>query len=127
MFPSDRMFQVWFFTPSHSQLLLRSSEVDELGTRKRRLEVVFRGVAAMYLPTFLKGLKVEPLGEDACRSLLVPPPPTNQGETVFRCVAGRFEGWVVAEGCAYAADDGDFWEGSDLLGVGFLSIPRRDE
>jgi hypothetical protein len=50
---SDRRFQTWLYTASHSQLLLRSNPPAE---GEERIEVLFKGVPWMDLPTRLDGL-----------------------------------------------------------------------
>ena len=51
----ERPFQVWFYTVGHSQLLLRSNRSGERGTR---VDVLFKGVKAIQLPTVLQGLRM---------------------------------------------------------------------
>ena len=51
----ERPFQVWFYTVGHSQLLLRSNRSGERGTR---VDILFKGVKAIQLPTVLLGLRM---------------------------------------------------------------------
>ena len=54
-FDSDRYFQVWHFTVSHTQLLLRSNRDDNHPTR---VEVLFKGVQRLDIPSSFDGLHV---------------------------------------------------------------------
>ena len=54
-FVSDRHFQLWRYTVSHSQLLLRSTRDNDHDTR---VEVLFKGVRRVDLPTSFDGLTV---------------------------------------------------------------------
>src|SRR4051812_24134333 len=51
-----RRFRLWAFVVSHSQLLFRSPKSKDADTR---IDVVFRAVTALCLPSRLKGLKIE--------------------------------------------------------------------
>jgi hypothetical protein len=55
-FSSDRRFQLWSYRVSHSQLLLRSVKDAE---HTSRIDVLFKGVDALDLPTRLDGLVIE--------------------------------------------------------------------
>jgi hypothetical protein len=57
-FSSSRSFQVWRYVVSHRQLLLRSSRTPEVTTR---LELLFKNVSAIKLPTHLDALRVREL------------------------------------------------------------------
>ena len=51
----SRRFQMWAYTVGHGQLLLRSPKATDLPTR---IDVLFKNVAAVCLPTILDGLIV---------------------------------------------------------------------
>jgi hypothetical protein len=104
---STRRFQVWLYTVSHSQLLLRANprfEGDE------RIEVLFKGVYWMSLPSILEGLIVEQvdrnsapavqkdLGEASLFSGVRKPSPDVLGtdDRVFSVKGEGYEGVVVA-------------------------------
>jgi len=55
-FTSDRHFQLWRYTVGHGQLLLRSNPD---AVRATRVEVLFKGVDRVDLPTSFDGLTVE--------------------------------------------------------------------
>jgi hypothetical protein len=64
---SERRFQLWLYTASHSQLLIRS--VDQPGSTER-IEVLFIAVVWMALPSNLRGLVVTQLSPAAGSALL---------------------------------------------------------
>ena len=53
MFNSKRVFQIWDYSVSHGQLLLRSAKADEHATN---IDIVFWGVRAINLDAVLKGV-----------------------------------------------------------------------
>ena len=54
-FVSSRNFEVWSYTVSHGQLLIRSNATVELPTR---LEILFKNVSYMRIPVIFEGLEV---------------------------------------------------------------------
>jgi len=56
-FQSDRRFELWDYSPSHSRLLLRSPRNQTEGTTTN-LDVIFRGVDRIDLPTLFHGLTI---------------------------------------------------------------------
>jgi hypothetical protein len=59
-FTSERDFQVWAYTVGHGQLLLRSTKSEAVATR---VDVVFKNVRHVDLPTSMTGLHIEKAGE----------------------------------------------------------------
>jgi hypothetical protein len=55
VFDSSRRFQVWLYTVSHAQLLLRSVKASGQPTR---IDLLFKNVHALDLPTTTEGLAV---------------------------------------------------------------------
>ena len=51
----QRRFQVWLYLVGHGQLLLRSNRSEKFSTR---IDVLFKNIAAMELPTVFDGLSV---------------------------------------------------------------------
>ena len=64
---SNRKFQIWLYTASHSQLLLRSNPSAE---GEERIEVLFKGVCWMNLPAHLDGLVLTEAHGDSATELL---------------------------------------------------------
>jgi hypothetical protein len=97
---ADRTFQLWAFTVSHGQLLLRSPKGDGGATR---VDVLFKPVRRMNLPVRMDGLRVEALEDGR-----------------FRLSGSGWEGEVLAGSVAAAEDELDFNDPSPLYlgGVG---------
>jgi hypothetical protein len=55
VFDSSRRFQVWLYTVSHAQLLMRSVKTSGQPTR---IDLLFKDVHALDLPTTTEGLAV---------------------------------------------------------------------
>lgn len=59
IFSSDRIFEVWRYTVSHRQLLLRSNKENSSPTR---LEILFKDVVFMAIPSVMKGVTITECG-----------------------------------------------------------------
>ena len=95
----DRKFQLWGYTVSMGQLLLRSPKAEGQPTR---VDVLFQGVVAIDLPTTLNGLTVEATTADAPR-----------GSRVFSLrTADGVVGFVTAGVVVETEDEGDYFEAS---------------
>ena len=97
---ADRTFQLWAFTVSHGQLLLRSPKGDGGATR---VDVLFKPVRRMNLPVRMDGLRVEAVEDGR-----------------FRLTGTDWDGEVLAGSVAAAEDELDFGDPSPLYlgGVG---------
>jgi hypothetical protein len=90
-YESNRRFQVWRYQVGHSQLLLRSVKS---AAHASRIDVLFKGVDAIELPTSFDGLVIE---RDGQRYVL----------------SGRgWAGSIVAGACFEAEDDGEYFDPS---------------
>jgi hypothetical protein len=91
-FDPTRTFRVWRYNVSHAQLLLRSTKRDTTG---KRIDVLFKGVALINLPTTMTALTItgtEPIDGESRRYGLR----FNGGD-----------GYVIAVGAAFMEDDGE--------------------
>src|SRR5215212_7258145 len=84
---SPRTFQVWLYTVSHAQLLLRANPAPGDG---ERIEVLFKDVHSMSLDTLLRGLTIReepggggPSGRGGLRTFVV-----ESADSRGRVVAG---------------------------------------
>lgn len=84
---SERTFTVWSYTVSHSTLLLRSVKPDP---EARRVDVLFKGVERMDLPSRMDGLRIT--GDDGA----------------YRLSGVRWTGSVTALMCAVREDTGGY-------------------
>jgi hypothetical protein len=90
-FTSDRFFQVWAYSVSHSQLLLRSVKADGLHSR---IDVLFEAVDLMELPTSFTGLVIA----------------RDRGG--FTLSGSGWAGRVVAGACYWCEDEGEYYDPS---------------
>lgn len=106
-----RTFQLWSYTVSHGQLLLRSTKGD---MHSSRVDVLFKNVAAVCLPTTCHNLTVEEVG-----SQQVPPvglePKLLKGRKFFKVSCVGFSGYVIAGLLAWHEDNGEYHDPSALL------------
>ncbi len=88
---SKRRFQVWLYTVSHRQLLLRANPD---ASSEERIEVLFKGVEWFQLPTVLDGLTVV---EDTANAANVSsiPPARDSSRIAFRLEGLNYRGGVV--------------------------------
>ena len=105
-----RMFQVWAYTVSHGQLLLRSTKTDKIPTR---VDILFKDMVALKLPSAFEELEIiestaEHVGlhQDAIK-----------GRTVWSLRGPGFDGFVVAGAMAVHEDDGEYDAPSRIPGL----------
>ena len=111
---SPRKFEVWRYTVTHGQLLLRSNKGR---SEQTRIEVLFRDVAFMALGPLMHGLVISEIA-----STSTPPGLKDvQSSRPWYCL--RTEGWtgyVSAGSLTVAEDERGFEEPSYLLSDPFL-------
>jgi hypothetical protein len=103
-FESRRAFRVWRYSVSHSQLLLRSNRNDQIplsnnrfGEHSTRIEVLFKGVKSMEVPTSMKGLDIRKEGD------------------IFRLRGVDWSGHIEALVMFSIEDEGHFYDPSSLF------------
>lgn len=87
------MFQMWRYTVSHGQLLLRSTKED--GEQTTRIDILFKGVRRIDMPTLTNGLRIKPARKRA-----------------FSVSGDGWKGSVSALGGWVREDEGDYAEPS---------------
>lgn len=121
----DRRFQVWAYTVSHSQLLLWSTRSVESDTEKfsTRIEVLFKPVDAMYLPsTVLQGLVVTLAGPEMSARITRETGIFPDGHAkFFEIKSGGRRGFVVASIVAEDEAEREYYEPSKY-GVGSTAL-----
>ena len=105
----QRTFQVWAYTVSHGQLLLRSTKSQSTPTR---IDILFKDTAAMCLPAAFDNLilsraQANDLGLDAATA-------ATTGKTVYRLKGTNFDGFVVAGAVVVHEDDREYDEPSEI-------------
>jgi hypothetical protein len=116
----QREFQIWLYTVSHAQLLLRSNRSNRHATR---VDVLFKGVKAIQLPTSLQGLSMAkaPRTEalETSRKFGVQ---LRANEDVFVCRGSNYAGFVIA-GVAFANEDEGYYYDPSYFANSFM--PRN--
>jgi hypothetical protein len=125
----DRDFSVWAFTISHSQLLLRSPKT---GTGARRIDIGFSGVIGFSGGVDYPGLAIRPANDAEIDALtgFVGLKAVRSAEAAYALVgAGGRPGFVLANSCEWAEDEGDFSDPSQVfLPTGTLTgLARPDD
>jgi hypothetical protein len=126
-----RQFQVWGYTVGHSCLLLRSAKLALDGTEEQltssgqpysqstRIDVLFKGVQAIYLPTMTFSDELTITRSDAPNAALSKVGMTStvleSDRMVFTLDSAEGRSLVVALAAFYAEDDGDFFDPSPFL------------
>jgi hypothetical protein len=108
-----RMVQVWSYSVGHSRLLLRATKDREHPTR---VDILFRGVAAMSLPSMMRQLLVrqarQPERDEILSTIEVDHP---EDRRCFILDGPGFAGWVIAGVMVTVEDEGEYHEPSPLL------------
>lgn len=104
---SERHFQIWKYTVSHSQLLLRSTKSSRYPTR---IDILFKGVKSVHLPTsFDKLVITEESSKDVHKFA---PLGYSENEKLFVMQGVGFAGYVAASVIFVHEDDGEYNEPS---------------
>lgn len=126
----QRMFQVWAYTTSHDQLLLRSTRDRTLPTR---LDILFKQVGWMVLPPSFPSLTVREADETILHSMS-PAPDTDllRNRRLYLLDGGERRGIVAAREVEWHEDQCAFDEPSPLLnffpalGIGTLTAEEAE-
>src|SRR6185503_11459617 len=107
-------FGIVLFHQHHGVLLLRSGDRDDGGPK--RIDLLFRGVVWMSLPSWLGNFTIEQCLLD---EVLPRIPPTHRGKAqsrkVYRIDIDRTPHYVVAGNVLVAHDNGAYFDPSPLL------------
>ena len=106
-----RRFQMWAYTVGHGQLLLRSVKATDWPTR---IDVLFKNVAAVHLPTIMDRLAVSEATDTERAELRVQVGAASrlEGQRVFIVRGSGFTGYVVAGVMAWHEDEREYHETS---------------
>jgi hypothetical protein len=106
----DRLFQIWTYVVSHSQLLLRSVKTQEA---KSRIDILFKNVGLVCLASSLDTIAVEQVAPSVVG--LAGTEPFLKGRTVFQVKSSNHNGYVIAGAVVCHEDQGEYHEPSFLL------------
>ena len=106
-----RFFQMWQYTVGHSQLLLRSVKRDDFVTR---VDVLFKNVSVIQLPTTFDALSISELSEGEEISHILPDFRHEKGKKNFvvRGSQSQVVGYVIAGALAFHEDDLEYHDPS---------------
>ena len=107
-----RRFQVWSYTVSHTQLLLRSTKTEEAPTR---IDVLFKDAVSINIPMLIDDLRVDVLRESAVPDCINMGSHELSGRTIYSVRGVNCDGYVVAGYFGYVEDEGEYYEPSSLL------------
>ena len=107
-----RKFEVWEYTVSHAQLLLRSVRNEQHATR---VDVLFKNVGFVMLPTSLTITAIEPVSAaDPLVERAKAEEVLRDGQTAFALRSDEQDGLVVSGSMVSAEDDREYHEPSSL-------------
>jgi len=108
------LFGLVLYHQHHGMLLLRSGDRDDGGAK--RIDLLFRGVVWMSLPSWFSDFTVEQCLLDEVEQFL---PPSHRGKAesrkVFRIEIDGTPHYVIAGSVATSADEGSYFDPSPLL------------
>jgi hypothetical protein len=105
----QRHFQVWRYTKSHGQLLLRSEKIEKNRDKPTRIDVYFKNVAAIHLPASFDGLSISEAPETEKPELhLQIGSKDMRDRKVFIVRGSNFQGYVIAGVVAWHEDEGNY-------------------
>jgi hypothetical protein len=114
----SRRFQLWRYSPTHSQLLVRSNNWNVFSTR---IDVLFKNVAAVELAASLEDMSIIEASPDEAFELksrlgrLI-----GLGQKLFLIRCSNFSGYVVAGAVFWHEDEGEVSDDSHFEESFFL-------
>lgn len=107
---SNRFFQVWSYSVSHRELILRSTKSADLTTR---IDVFFKGVEEVHLPAQSNGLSIEEIsGVNIDEFRRLRRAPFGKDVKIFVVRGDDFVGYVAALIALSHEDDGEYHDPS---------------
>lgn len=108
----ERFFRFWYYSVSHSDLLLRSTKNEKFLTR---IDVFFKAVKAIRLPTNLEGLVVRQVQGSEADAVIRDSGVEGKDSKVYLLEGTGYSGYVVAGIVAINEDEGDWYDNSIFL------------
>jgi hypothetical protein len=117
IYESDRHFELWNWSVSHSDLILRSNRTSDLSTR---VEILFKNVRAAGIASSFRNLRVHAIVEGPevlaaesvlGRSLHLLP---HTDEVLFRLIGGPGRAWILASVVA-GREDGNSYDAPTMF------------
>lgn len=105
----SRKFQVWSYSVSHAQLLIRSTKDEQHPTQ---VDVLFKNVSGVLLPTLFDGLTVT---EATCPEFEGLRETLSKSAKVFRLEGDNWHGALAAGVVVWIENQGEYYDDSPLL------------
>jgi len=110
----NREFQVWFYAPSHSQLLLRSPKRND---GEKRVDILFHGVQALDIKTTMAIVSIQEVDPTKLDSRSTIPSGFHREVKTFFLRGDDWNGYVVAYGVSKMEDDLELDDSSSFASV----------
>lgn len=109
----DRKFQLWLYSVSHGQLLLRSTKNQNYQTQ---VDILFKNVATIQLPALFVGLVISEMSQEEFRLLNLSTGllPVNE-RRCFKLEGENWRGVIVAGHVSWSEDDSEYSAESKLI------------
>ena len=109
----DRIFQLWLYSVSHGQLLLRSTK-DQ--THQTQVDILFKNVATIQLPVLFAGLVISEMSTEEVRSLNLSAGLLTVNERkCFKLEGDNWHGLIVAGHVSWLENDAEYAAESALM------------
>jgi hypothetical protein len=105
----SRKFQVWSYSVSHAQLLIRSTKNSQYPTQ---VDVLFKNVNGVLLPTFFDGLTIT---EAACSEFEGFRETLPKSSKCFKLEGTNWHGAVAAGVVVWNESEAEYYDESTLL------------
>lgn len=107
---SERFFELWSYSVSHHELLLRSTKSTEFPTR---IDVFFKGVEEIHVPTASNGLSIAEISSaDVQKLSTLRSASYGKHVRVFAVQGEGFTGYVAALIALWHEDKGEYYDPS---------------
>lgn len=111
----DRKFLIWKYSPSHSQLLLRSGKDDQ---HKTLIDILFKGVDLIHIPTHFHRFRITEISKEEFKALHLSIGSSDDLEDRYFQVEGDgWKGFVVASSFFWIEEDAEYNDASRLFDV----------
>jgi hypothetical protein len=95
IFDSVRFFQLWIYTVSHSTLILRSPNNENVKEAGYNIDIEFWGVTYLDLPDLFNGIKIRKMEDNIPQKF----DKFKNGCEVFEISTDNNNHYIVASGC----------------------------
>lgn len=121
----SRRFQLWSYTVSHGQLLLRSTKESEHATHATQVDVLFKNVGMICIPALFDGLTVTSVSVDELSANgLAVTARSSKGRKCFKLEGDDWRGSIIASLVAWSEEDAEYYDETKLLSGAWAGTTR---